>query len=106
MNTSIITEQPLYYYLTSNGKCIELYRKDFDKMKVGDKFSIHGWYSVINATEDECVEVTCVYKDTNGVLLREYITISYRNVPEENRIKIELIWIELKGNSNCASRTI
>ena len=96
MESRVIIEEPLYYFRPNNGDEINLYRHDFDGMKVGDEFSTYGWYPDVNATEDEYITVTCVYRDENGVLLKECERTSYRNCLDEDDVKIELVWVELQ----------
>ena len=96
MKTRLIEEQPLYIYKTCNANPIVLYRKDFDKLKIGSEFYVEDWEPDVNAKIDEYTTVKCIYKDANGVLLRERTITSYRNSLDEDDIEIALVWVELK----------
>ena len=87
MNIRLIKGELLYgCYL--DGEEIELYRKDVESMKVGDIFEAQDLDT--DTTEQNYVTVTCVYKDENGVLLREYTQTNC------NKETVELVLIELK----------
>ena len=95
MKARTIIERPLYSYYT-NCESVELYRKDFDTIEVGDRFTAEAWDRDVNATERTYVTVTCIYHDQNGVLLREHS----RTVYYEDEETVELVWVELKGKEN------
>lgn len=100
MKARTIIERPLYGYYT-NCESIELYRKDFETIKVGDRFKAEAWDRDVNATERTYVTVTCIYHDQNGVLLREHTeTVYYDNAYDEETL--ELVWVELKGEKENA----
>lgn len=42
MKARTIIERPLYSYYT-NCESVELYRKDFDTIEVGDRFTAEAW---------------------------------------------------------------
>ncbi len=95
MNIKLIKGELLYgYYL--DGEEIELYRKDVENMKVGDIFEAQDLDLDTDTTEQNYVTVTCVYKDKNGALLREYTQTIYTDDSYEPKEDVELIWIELK----------
>ena len=96
MKTRLIKEEPLYSYYTGC-EDIELFRKDFDKMKVGDRFKAEAWDRDVNATERTYVTVTCIYHDQDGVLLREHSRTVYYDGSYEDEETVELVWVELKG---------
>ena len=93
----MIEEEPLYTYYPYGGNGIELYHKDFDNIKVGDEFKTDGWSHNVNATEHMYVTVTCVYKDTKGVLLREYTEIIYLHDSYDIKEDVDLVWVELQS---------
>lgn len=96
MKTRTIIEEPLYSYYT-NCEDIKLYRKDFDTVEVGDTFKAEAWDRDTNATERTYITVTCIYRDQNGVLLREHAETIYYDNAYDNEESLELVWVELKG---------
>mgnify|MGYP000117015998 FL=1 len=99
MKARTIIERPLYSYYT-NCESVELYRKDFDTIEVGDRFTAEAWDRDVNATERTYVTVTCIYHDQNGVLLREHSRTVYYDGSTEDEETVELVWVELKGKEN------
>ena len=96
MKTRLIEEQPLYIYKTYNANPIKLYRKDFDELEIGSEFYVEDWEPDVNAKIDEYTTVRCIYKDGEGVLLREHTITSHRDSLDEDEIETALVWVELK----------
>lgn len=84
------SEEPLFRYtgccLDDLGCEIELYAEDLKGSQVGDQWACYDQDAMVNSQETWFVEVTVIYKDDRGVLLRVFI---------ERSDEIDLVWIDL-----------
>lgn len=95
MKVVLIEEEPLYANYPG-GEKLELFRKDFDRMEVGSEFKAEGWDKEVNATERTYVTVTCIFRNKNGVLLREHTLTVYYDGAYDDEEELQLVWVELK----------
>ena len=95
MEIRAMKEAPLYAYYT-NCENIEIFRKDFDTVEVGDTFKAKGWDSDVTPSDRKYITVTCIYRDKKEVLLREHTKTEYNGNSYDADETLALIWIELK----------